>query len=279
MAKKARSKNARIRRGAENVIMVCLAAIVVISGWKIYTIMRGYHEGQEVYKKISEQTAAQGFTGDIDWDKLRKINPEVVGWLYYEDTVIDYPVVKGQDNDRYLYTMFDGSVGGFGTLFADAATEAPFRQFNTIVYGHHMRDGSMFAPLKRLKDSSYAGEHPQLELITPEGKFHLLIWAFLNQPADSQIYMTNIHDKEERAAYLELIRDLADYTTDVEVSVEDRLVILSTCAYEYQDARYMVVGKMVPWDGQKINMSYDEPEETDAEADGLENSEGGGSDE
>ena len=279
MAKKARSKNARIRRGAENVIMVCLAAIVVISGWKIYTIMRGYHEGQEVYKKISEQTAAQGFTGDIDWDKLRKINPEVVGWLYYEDTVIDYPVVKGQDNDRYLYTMFDGSVGGFGTLFADAVTEAPFRQFNTIVYGHHMRDGSMFAPLKRLKDSSYAGEHPQLELITPEGKFHLLIWAFLNQPADSQIYMTNIHDKEERAAYLELIRDLADYTTDVEVSVEDRLVILSTCAYEYQDARYMVVGKMVPWDGQKINMSYDEPEETDAEADGLENSEGGGSDE
>ena len=279
MAKKARSKNARIRRGAENVIMVCLAAIVVISGWKIYTIMRGYHEGQEVYKKISERTAAQGFTGDIDWDKLRKINPEVVGWLYYEDTVIDYPVVKGQDNDRYLYTMFDGSVGGFGTLFADAATEAPFRQFNTIVYGHHMRDGSMFAPLKRLKDSSYAGEHPQLELITPEGKFHLLIWAFLNQPADSQIYMTNIHDKEERAAYLELIRDLADYTTDVEVSVEDRLVILSTCAYEYQDARYMVVGKMVPWDGQKINMSYDEPEETDAEADGLENSEDGGSDE
>lgn len=279
MAKKARSKNTRIRRGAENVIMVCLAAIVVISGWKIYTIMRGYHEGQEVYKKISEQTAAQGFTGDIDWDKLRKINPEVVGWLYYEDTVIDYPVVKGQDNDRYLYTMFDGSVGGFGTLFADAATEAPFRQFNTIVYGHHMRDGSMFAPLKRLKDSSYAGEHPQLELITPEGKFHLLIWAFLNQPADSQIYMTNIHDKEERAAYLELIRDLADYTTDVEVSVEDRLVILSTCAYEYQDARYMVVGKMVPWDGQKINMSYDEPEETDAEADGLENSEDGGSDE
>ena len=279
MAKKARSKNARIRRGAENVIMVCLAAIVVISGWKIYTIMRGYHEGQEVYKKISEQTAAQGFTGDIDWDKLRKINPDVVGWLYYEDSVIDYPVVKGQDNDRYLYTLFDGSTGGFGTLFADAATEAPFRQFNTIVYGHHMRDGSMFAPLKRLKDSSYAGEHPQLELITPEGKFHLLIWAFLNQPADSQIYMTNIHDKEERAAYLELIRDLADYTTDVEVSVEDRLVILSTCAYEYQDARYMVVGKMVPWDGQKINMSYDEPEETDAEADGLENSEGGGSDE
>ena len=277
MAKKARSRNARIRRGAENVIMLCLAAIVVISGWKIYTITREYHKGQQVYRKISEQTAAQGFTGDIDWDKLRKINPDVVGWLYYEDTVIDYPVVKGQDNDRYLYTLFDGSVGGFGTLFADAETEAPFRQFNTIVYGHHMRDGSMFAPLKRLKASSYAEEHPQLELITPEGKFHLVIWAFLNQPADSQIYMTNIQDKDERAAYLELIEDLADYTMDVEVGVDDRLVILSTCAYEYQDARYMVVGKMVPWDGQNINMSYDEPEE--AEADDAKNAEDSDADE
>lgn len=257
MAKRPGSKNARIRRGAENVIMVCLAAIIVISGWKIYTIMREYNRGQETYKKISEDTAAQGFTGDIDWDKLRKINPDVVGWLYYEGTVIDYPVVKGTDNDKYLYTLFDGSTGGFGTLFADAVTEAPFRQFNTIVYGHHMRDGSMFASLKKLKSSSYAKEHPRLELITPEGKFHLEIWAFLNQPADSQIYVTNISDTEEKEAYIALVKDLADYTTDVQVSTDDRLVVLSTCAYEYQDARYMVVGKMVPWEGENIDMSYD----------------------
>ena len=279
MAKKSGSRNAKIRRGAENVIMVCLALIVLVSGWKIYTIMREYHKGQQVYKKISEQTAENGFTGDIDWDKLRKINPEVVGWIYYKDTVIDYPIVKGEDNDRYLWTLFDGSVGGFGTLFADAATEAPFRQFNTIVYGHHMKDGSMFAPLKQLKSSSYAKEHPQLELITPEGKFHLVIWAFLNQPADSQIYVTNIHDKTEREEYLKLIEDLADYTTDVKVTADDRLVILSTCAYEYQDARYMVVGKMVPWKGQKINMSYDEPDDAEAEADTDTDAEAGGEDE
>ena len=263
------SKKARVRRGAENVIMVCLAMIVIISGWKIYTIMRDYHKNQDVYRKISEQTRKSGFTGDIDFDRLRSINPDVVGWLYYEGTVIDYPVVQGRDNDRYLYTLFDGTAGGFGTLFADAATEAPFRQFNTIVYGHHMRDGSMFAPLKKLKSSSYCKEHPQLELITPEGKFHLEIWAFLNQPADSQIYTTNIHDREERSGYIKLIEDLADYTTDVQVSDTDRLVVLSTCAYEYQDARYMVVGKMVPWDGQMIDMNYDEdesaPEETTEE--------------
>ena len=277
--KKPESTNLRIRRTAVNVIMVCLALIVVVSGIKVFTIIRDYRANQAVYDKVSEQAQKDGFTGDIDFDALRAINPDVVGWLYYEDTPVNYPVVQGTDNDKYLNTMFDGTWGSFGTLFVDSVTEAPFRQFNTIVYGHHMKDGSMFAPLKQLKSSSYAKEHPQLELITPEGKFHLVIWAFLNQPADSQIYVTNIHDKTEREEYLKLIEDLADYTTDVNVTVDDRLVILSTCAYEYQDARYMVVGKMVPWKGQKINMSYDEPDDAEAEADTDTDAEAGGEDE
>jgi sortase B len=110
-----------------------------------------------------------------------------------------------------------------------------------------MRDGSMFAQLKKLKDPEFCKEHPQLELITPEGKYHLEIWAFLNQPADSSIYTTNMVSEPEKADYLALAAGMADYTTDVEVTAEDRLVVLSTCAYEYQDARYMVVCKMVPW--------------------------------
>jgi len=259
MAKDSKAaKSRRIRRGAENVIMVCLALIIIISGWKIYTILHGYSSNRQVYENISSQTQSLGFTGDIDFDKLRAINPDVIGWVYYEDTVIDYPIVQGSDNSKYLYTLFDGSEGGFGTLFADAATEHPFRQFNTIVYGHHMRDGSMFAQLKKLTDKSYCDEHPVIEIITPEGKFHMQIWAFLNEPADSQIYTTNIDDKEKRRDYLELVEDLAVYTTDVKVSESDRLVILSTCAYEYQDARYMVVGRLEPWEGEDIDMDYDD---------------------
>lgn len=271
------SKKAKVRRIAEDVIMGCLVIIMLFSAWKIYTIIKEYRDSQNKYDNISSQSRDGEFTGDIDFDALRKINPDVVGWLYYEGTIIDYPIVKGQDNDKYLYTMFDGTYGGFGTLFVDAVTENPFRQFNTIVYGHHMRNGSMFAPLKKLKDRNYCDEHPRLELITLEGKFHLDIVAFLNQPADSNIYTTNIGEIGAREVYLDTVNQLADYTTDVPVGPTDRLVILSTCAYEYQDARYMVVGKMVPWEGENIDMSYDaeEPaadEEADADADaGTEN--------
>lgn len=232
---------------AENVIMICLAAIMLISAYKVFTIVRNYKAGQSAYQSISEQAQPGGFTGDIDFEALRKINPDVVGWLYYKDMHIDYPVVKGSDNSKYLYTMFDGRSGGCGTLFADSITKAPFEQFNTIVYGHHMRDGSMFAQLKKLKDPGFCREHPTLELITPKGKYHLQIWAFLNQPSDSGIYETNIESEEQQAEYIALAEQMADYTTDVSVAPGDMLTVLSTCAYEYQDARYIVVCKMIPW--------------------------------
>ena len=278
-SKKPAGKASKVRRIAEDIIMGCLVIIMLFSAWKIYTIVKDYKSNQDAYDKISAQSRDGEFTGDIDFDALRKINPDVVGWIYYKDTIIDDPIVKGTDNDKYLYTMFDGQYGGFGTLFVDAVTEHPFKQFNTIVYGHHMRNGSMFAPLKKLKDRKYCEEHPRMELITPEGKFHLDIVAFLNQPADSNIYTTNIGEIKAREVYLDTVNNLADYTTDVPVKPTDRLVILSTCAYEYQDARYMVVGKMIPWEGENIDMSYDAEEapaygDAEAEADGETGAEG-----
>lgn len=235
------SKSNSVRRMAMRVIIVCLAGIMLVSGWRVYTIIKGYLADRAVYDKISEEAG-----DDIDFDALRKINPDVIGWLYYEDTIIDYPVVQGENNEMYLSMLFDRTWGGCGTLFADCITEAPFRQFNTIVYGHHMKDGTMFACLKELRDSEYCAKHPKLELSTPDGKFDLEIWAFLNEPADSNIYLTNIKYEEDKQAYLDLIESLASYTTNVEVSTGDRLVMLSTCAYEFEEARYIVVCKMVP---------------------------------
>ena len=244
--KKKPSKNKKIRRTASNVIMICLAGIMRVSGWKVFTIMKNYQADRSVYNKISEQ--AGDAEDAIDFDALKKINPDVIGWLVYKDTIIDYPVVKGENNEMYLSMLFDRTWGGCGTLFADCVTKAPFRQFNTIVYGHHMKDGTMFACLKELRDPEYCEKNPKLELSTPEGKFDLEIWAFLNEPSDSNIYMTNIEDEEEKQKYLDLVEKLADYTTDVKVTTEDRLVMLSTCAYEFENARYIIACKMVPQD-------------------------------
>ncbi len=243
-----KKKGSKVRKIALDVIMGCLAVIIAVSGWKVYTIVRDYKVNRDVYGKIAELAMPQGFTGDIDFDALRKVNPDIVGWLYYESTNINYPIVKGKDNDQYLHLSFDGTWTVGGTLFVDAITEDPFRQFNTIVYGHHMFDHSMFGDIEYLKDPDYCEEHPQFELITPEGKYHLRVCAFLNQPADSEIYTTNFHDEEGKQEYIDLIGSLASYVTPEKMTTDSRLVVLSTCAYEYQDARYMVICKMTPWD-------------------------------
>lgn len=243
--KKAPKKGRKARRATSNIIIICLIGIMLVSGWQVYKIVRSYLADRAAYSKISEQA---GDEDNIDFDALRKINPDVIGWLYYEDTIIDYPVVQGENNEMYLSMLFDRTWGGCGTLFADCITEAPFRQFNTIVYGHHMKDGTMFACLKELRDPEYCKKHPKLKLTTPEGKFDLVIWAFLNEPADSNIYLTNIKNEDEKLAYLNLVVQLADYVTNIRVTTEDRLVMLSTCAYEFEDARYIIVCKMVPRD-------------------------------
>ena len=243
-----KKKPNKVRRVALDIIMICLAGVVVLSGWKVYKIMHDYKVNRDIYSEIAELAMPSGFTGDIDFDSLREVNPDIVGWLFYESTNINYPIVQGKDNDYYLHITFEGTWSVGGTLFVDAVTEDPFNQFNTIVYGHHMQDHSMFGDLKELKDRKYYEEHPQLELITPEGKYHLKICAFLNQPSDSEIYMTNFSGEENKQKYIDLINGVASYTTGEEMTTEDRLVVLSTCAYEYKNARYMVICKMVPWE-------------------------------
>ena len=248
MAKK--SKGSKVRRIASDIIMLCLAAIMVISGWKVYTIMHNYKVNRDIYDKIAEVAQPQGFTGEIDFDKLHKINKDIIAWIYYESTNINYPIVQGKDNDYYLHITVEGTWAVGGTLFVYSVTKQPFEQFNTIVYGHHMQDGSMFGDIKKLKDPDYARKHPQFELITPKDKYHLVICAFLNQPSDSDVYNTNFdeEDTEGKQKYIDTIKASANYLTDAKMTVDDKLVVLSTCAYEYNNARYMVIGKLIPWE-------------------------------
>ena len=239
------SGRGNVRKGAVAVIIICLLAMAGFTGMKLYHLICEYRANQQAYEAISE-TAAADDSLKVDFDELRKINPDVVGWIRYKCANIDYPIVQGRDNSRYLYTRFDGAYSDFGTLFVDAATEAPFEQFNTIVYGHHMQDGSMFGSLKKLRDPKFCRKHPMMELATPAGNVELEIWAFLNQPSDSKVFTNNVSSEEEREAYLGWIRENAEYTTDADITADDRLVILSTCAYEYSGARYIVVCRMIP---------------------------------
>lgn len=262
----------RIRNGALNVIIVCLIGIILVSGYKIGKTMWEYHVAKSVYTNISEKTAKvdpKQFTGVVDWKALKKVNPDVQGWLYQKDTVINYPVVQGTDNDTYLHTRFDKQWSGGGTLFVDYRMEKDFRGFNSIIYGHHMKDGSMFRSIRGYtKEEGYYDKHKTLELATPHGNYHLVVFsAFITKATDEDTYKMT-YDEAEKQAYIDRAWERSELpiTRDsVDVTKNDRLVTLSTCAYDYEEARYIVMCKMVPWTKAEVQAGKDAQKQIDAQ--------------
>ena len=262
----------RIRNGALNVITVCLIGIILVSGYKIGKTMWEYHVAKSAYTNISEKTAKvdpKQFTGVVDWKALKKVNPDVQGWLYQKGTVINYPVVQGTDNDTYLHTRFDKQWSGGGTLFVDCRMEKNFKGFNSIIYGHHMKDGSMFRSIRGYtKEDGYYDKHKTLELATPHGNYHLVVFsAFITKATDEDTYKMT-YDEAEKQAYIDRAWEQSELpiTRDsVDVTKNDRLVTLSTCAYDYEEARYIVMCKMVPWTKAEVQAGKDAQKQIDAQ--------------
>lgn len=262
----------RIRNGALNVITVCLIGIILVSGYKIGKTMWEYQVAKSAYTNISEKTAKvdpKQFTGVVDWKALKKVNPDVQGWLYQKGTVINYPVVQGTDNDTYLHTRFDKQWSGGGTLFVDCRMEKDFKGFNSIIYGHHMKDGSMFRSIRGYtKEDGYYDKHKTLELATPHGNYHLVVFsAFITKATDEDTYKMT-YDDAEKQAYIDRAWERSELpiTRDsVDVTKNDRLVTLSTCAYDYEEARYIVMCKMVPWTKAEVQAGKDAQKQIDAQ--------------
>lgn len=262
----------RIRNGALNVITVCLIGIILVSGYKIGKTMWEYQVAKSAYTNISEKTAKvdpKQFTGVVDWKALKKVNPDVQGWLYQKGTVINYPVVQGTDNDTYLHTRFDKQWSGGGTLFVDCRMEKDFKGFNSIIYGHHMKDGSMFRSIRGYtKEDGYYDKHKTLELATPHGNYHLVVFsAFITKATDEDTYKMT-YDEAEKQAYIDRAWEQSELpiTRDsVDVTKNDRLVTLSTCAYDYEEARYIVMCKMVPWTKAEVQAGKDAQKQIDAQ--------------
>lgn len=262
----------RIRNGALNVITVCLIGIILVSGYKIGKTMWEYQVAKSAYTNISEKTAKvdpKQFTGVVDWKALKKVNPDVQGWLYQKGTVINYPVVQGTDNDTYLHTRFDKQWSGGGTLFVDCRMEKDFRGFNSIIYGHHMKDGSMFRSIRGYtKEDGYYDKHKTLELATPHGNYHLVVFsAFITKATDEDTYKMT-YDEAEKQAYIDRAWEQSELPitkNSVDVTKNDRLVTLSTCAYDYEEARYIVMCKMVPWTKAEVQAGKDAQKQIDAQ--------------
>lgn len=240
--------------------LVCAAGLV-FSLWNIWTILSEYREGDRMYESaasqyVSSQPEQQAETDlnkvpiQVDFDHLKAQNPDVVGWLYCEGTPINYPVMQGRTNDDYLYTMLDGSYNKAGSLFLDCAADPDFQDSAPVIYGHSMKNDSMFGTLHDFSKQEYYAAHPVMWLLTPEKNWRLdLIAGYITVDTD-EVYQ-QLGSVEALQTYLSGVMRKSSFAADttVEVNQVERAVFLSTCSYETENSRYILVGIPVEVNG------------------------------
>lgn len=206
---------------------------------------------QEEKPDTTEETSGEDDSvvlPSVDFEILQENGPDIIAWLTLPDTAVNYPVTQAEDNDYYLRYLYDGTYNKAGCLFADYENKKDFSDRNTIIYGHNMRDGSMFASLNEYKEQSYYDSHPQMYLVTPDGGYLCDIFAaFEAKPkesgSDTSPWRMEWKDDGAYTTWLSAMADRSVVETDVTVTSSDKVLTLSTCT-PGGASRFIVMGKL-----------------------------------
>lgn len=255
-------------RRARLILMALLGAVFLGSLIAVLAARHRYREEDRLYDLAAEeflketvQDASGRTTGEgvaenkeriapieVDFDALLEACPDAVGWIYCEDTPINYPVVQGKDNGYYLRRSYTGTASTAGSIFIDASNQGDFTDSNTIIYGHHMKNGSMFACLDEWGEQEFYEAHPVMWLLTPGQDYEIVLFSGYTTAATSDTYRIFQGYGPELDEYLADCMAQSDFQADVDIDGKGRYVVLSTCAYVFADARHVLHGVLVPAD-------------------------------
>lgn len=181
---------------------------------------------------------------NVDFDSLRKENKDVIGWINIPAIDISYPVLQADDNEYYLHRDLHGNYLFAGSIFVDSSCSSTFADYNTILYGHNMRDGSMFAGLRKFQDEKTLQKCRYFWICTPREKLLYEIYSIHTASVGSDTYRVRFNNYEEYASWLQGMRSLSIPEMEVETEGVEKIVTLSTCT-ENTSIRKVVQGKMV----------------------------------
>ena len=158
------------KKGIYTVLMLICIAVFLVALYKIIDIYMGYKEIDDFYNQANDDYVIQNDDGSIsyvDLDRLVKENGDIKGWIYIEGTDISYPLLQGPDNDYYLYRTYKKEYLFAGSIFIDAANAPDLSDQHTIIYGHNMKNDSMFGTLGKFKQQDYRDQHRYIYILMP----------------------------------------------------------------------------------------------------------------
>ena len=243
------------------VILLVLLGVLVFSAAKIISYFKQQADASQQQQTLEEEYTTPvkddndpDNTGDnsdtvepdpdtitVDFDKLIADYPDVVGYIYCANTKIKYVIQHGKGNDYYLVHDSQGNTNNNGSIFIEELNSGSFSDGNTIIYGHNMKTGMMFAGLRNYHtDKNYYAAHPYMYIYTPSQNYKLELFAGFVCEHDDEIYSTSLTQ-----AQLEAMAAKSDFKANIGVPT-GKTVTLSTCSYEFSDARYVVIGALTP---------------------------------
>ncbi|CUP97794.1 class B sortase [Clostridium baratii] len=223
----------------KKIINVVLILAIIFSLYKVITKAVDYKESKNTYEKIQEvKNNINNFS-----EELIKINEDYRMWIEVPNTNIDYPVVQGKDNDFYLNHDFNKKESSSGAIFMDYKNNID-KDKNIIIYGHNMRNKSMFQNLMKFKDEEFWKENNKIILTIDGKRYEYEIFSSYISNAKDIDLKTNFENEEEYLKYIDDIRKKSIFHREMDVKSDDRIITLSTCSYEKDDFRMIIHSKL-----------------------------------
>ena len=241
-----RKKNKKYKKAILNLILyIILLSILIYSGIKIFKWYKDKTNNNKIAEQIKSTVIVEEENGDeytVDFNKLKEQNNETIAWLKVNNTNVEYPVVKGTNNIFYLNHSFDKSNNSAGWIFADYRNKFDNTDKNIVIYGHNMRDGSMFGSMLNILNAKWYEneENTNITLYTENEKCMYKVFSVYKIENEDYYIKTEFKNDNDNEfeEFIKTLKKRSIKDFNVDVSKDDNILTLSTCA---NNNKYRVV--------------------------------------
>lgn len=231
------------------IIQIALVAVIIWSGYVMYHNKQEDKEAEERYIHLQQNYTQMTNTNTVrpQFKQLNNINKDIIGWIHLEDTSLNYPILQSKDNKDYLKKDFEQQESRKGSIFMDYRNTPKHDKMNTVIYGHHVGDNTMFDVVEKYLDQSFYNQHKTIQYDTQYGKYQLEVISAYETTTKDNYIQTDFKDKATYEQFLEQTLKKSQISTTTEVNKNDKIVTLSTCEdpYSLTSGRIVVVAKLV----------------------------------
>lgn len=213
------------------IILFFLVFCIIVTTFYFYNGNKQKYENSEKYKEFIQVTDEEKQNYDIDFKVLQEQNSDIYAWIDIPDTTISYPMLRSEEEDFYLTHNADKISSKYGAIYTQSYNADDFSDFNTIIYGHNISDGSMFGTLKKFEDKDHFNKHQTITIYTPSQKHTYKVFAAYISDNSHILFKNDFSDMAVRRRYISDIQNSKEGNIDkeIEITENDKIITLSTC--------------------------------------------------